>query len=105
MSESAFNQQIDDLLLAIEDAIEESGADIDFETVAGILTLDFEGGTKVIINRQVAMSQLWVAAKSGGYHLNCVDGQWSVSTTQEDLSVLLDRVCTEQAGESVSLGL
>lgn len=105
MNESEFNQQIDDLLLVIEDAIEEAGADIDFETVAGILTLDFENGSKVIINRQVAMAQLWVAAKSGGYHLNCVDGRWLVSTTQEPLAGLLDRVCTEQAGESVSLGL
>jgi len=39
MNESEFNQQIDDLLMEIEDAIEESGADIDYETVAGILTL------------------------------------------------------------------
>ncbi len=105
MNESEFNQQIDGLLLVIEDAIEESGADVDFETVAGILTLDFDNGSKVIINRQVAMGQLWVAAKSGGYHLNCEDGQWLVSTTHEPLAVLLDRVCTEQAGETVSLGL
>jgi len=53
----------------------------------------------------VAMSQLWVAAKSGGFHLNQVDGQWVVSTTKEELSVLLDRVCTEQSGETVTLGL
>jgi len=105
MNESEFNQAIDDLLIEIEDAIEESGAEIDFETVAGILTLVFENGSKVIINRQVAMSQLWVAAKSGGFHLNQVDEQWVVSTTKEALSVLLDRVCTEQSGETVTLGL
>jgi len=105
MNESEFNQQIDDLLMEIEDAIEESGVAIDYETVAGILTLDFENGSQVIINRQVAMRQLWVAAKSGGFHLNCVEGQWVVSTTKEVMNALIDRVCTEQSGESVSLGL
>ena len=105
MNESEFNQQIDDLLMEIEDAIEESGVDIDYETVAGILTLDFENGSQVIINRQVAMRQLWVAAKSGGFHLEWVEEQWVTSTTKEIMSALIDRVCTEQSGESVSLGL
>jgi len=105
MNESEFNQQIDDLLMEIEDAIEESGVDIDYETVAGILTLEFESGSHVIINRQVAMRQLWVAAKSGGFHLEWVEGQWIASTTKEVMPALIDRVCTEQSGESVSLGL
>ncbi|OUR98034.1 iron donor protein CyaY [Gammaproteobacteria bacterium 42_54_T18] len=105
MNESEFNQQIDDLLIEIEDAIEESGIDIDYETVAGILTLDFENGSQVIINRQVAMRQLWVAAKSGGFHLEWVDEQWVASTTKEVMPTLIDRVCAEQSGESVSLGL
>ena len=105
MNESEFNQQIDDFLIEIEDAIEESGVEIDYETVAGILTLEFENGSQVIINRQVAMRQLWVAAKSGGFHLEWVDGQWISSTTKEVIPALIDRVCTEQSGESVSLGL
>ena len=105
MNESEFNQQIDDLLIEIEDAIEESGVDIDYETVAGILTLDFENGSQVIINRQVAMRQLWIAARSGGFHLAWVEGQWVTSTTKESMSALIDRVCTEQSGELVNLGL
>ena len=103
MNESEFNQKIDDLLINIEDAIEASELDIDFETVAGILTLEFTNGSKVIINRQVAMSQLWVAAKSGGFHLSWVNDQWVVSTTKEVLPALLDRVCSEQYGEAVRL--
>ena len=105
MNESEFNQQIDDLLMEIEDAIEDSEVAIDYETVAGILTLEFENGSQVIINRQVAMRQLWVAAKSGGFHLERIEEQWVVSTTKEVMSVLIDRVCTEQSGELVSLGL
>jgi len=104
MDESVFNQTIDDLLVAIEDAIDASGADIDYETSAGILTLEFENGTKVIINRQVAMLQLWVAAKSGGYHLDFDEAKgWLIGQSEELLQQLLNRVCSEQAGEPVVL--
>ena len=105
MNESEFNQHIDDLLVSIEDAVEDAGVDIDFETVAGILTLEFDNGSKVIINRQTAMRQVWVAAKSGGYHLDRVDEQWVTSLSKETLAGLLDRVCSEQMGEPVTLAL
>lgn len=105
MNETEFNQKIDDLLIEIEDAIEDSGADIDYETVSGILTLVFEDRSQVIINRQAAMSQVWVAAKSGGYHLDWVDSQWVTTGTKESLAMLLCRVCEEQSGEAVDITL
>ena len=52
MDESEFNQRVDDILEQIEDAIEATGADIDYETAGGILTLSFEDDSKIIINRQ-----------------------------------------------------
>ena len=103
MNDSEFNQIVDETLLKIEDAVENSGADIDYDTVAGILTLEFANGTKIIINRQGANQELWVAAKSGGYHLRYADDVWHCQTTQEDLQFLLGRVCSEQAGESVEM--
>ncbi|OUS27604.1 iron donor protein CyaY [Gammaproteobacteria bacterium 45_16_T64] len=105
MNETEFNQKIDDLLIEIEDAIEDTGADIDYETVSGILTLIFEDKSQVIINRQVAMGQVWVAAKSGGYHLDWVASDWVTTGTKETLVTLLNRVCQEQSGETVEITL
>lgn len=105
MSEREFNQRVDDTLIRIEEAIEDCGLDIDFETSAGILTLTFENGSKVIVNRQSATGELWVAARSGGFHCGWVDGQWVCNTTREALPALLSRVVTEQAGEQVRLAL
>jgi CyaY protein len=68
MNESEFNQRVEETLLKIEEDIDASGADIDYENVSGILTLTFEDDSQIIINRQAAVKQLWVAAKSGGYH-------------------------------------
>jgi CyaY protein len=70
MNESEFNQRVEETLLKIEEDIDASGADIDYENVSGILTLTFEDDSQIIINRQAAMNQLWVAAKSGGYHFD-----------------------------------
>lgn len=105
MEESKFNQLVDETLLSIEDAIDESGDDIDYDTVAGILTLEFEDQSKIIINRQAAMFQLWVAARSGGFHLDYMDGQWHCKTEDCSLQLLLDRLCSEQAQTSIHLPL
>lgn len=113
MNESVFNDRIDATLLAIEEAIDESGADLDYETANGILTLTCPNDTVIIINRQAAALQLWVAAKSGGFHFDFVEeqSQWMRDDDQEPLSVLLARVVKDQSEEEVdfsplaSLGL
>ncbi len=105
MNESEFNTTVDRLLLAIEDALETQDADIDMETTAGILTLTFSNGSKVIINRQSAMREVWVAARSGGFHLGRNETGWFCSSSGETLPELLSRVCSEQAGQRVSIAL
>ncbi|RLA05625.1 MAG: iron donor protein CyaY [Gammaproteobacteria bacterium] len=105
MDESIFNQVIDELLLTIEDAIDDSGLDIDYDTIAGILTLEFDDQSKIIINRQTPLKQLWIAARSGGFHLDYVEKNWYCKTEDCSLQILLDRVCTEQAKMEVHLPL
>lgn len=106
MNESVFNHRIDELFVAIEDALDESGVDVDFESAGGILTITCEAnGSQVILSRQAALAEVWVAARSGGFHLAERDGNWVCGTTGESLPALLDRVLSEQCGEAVSLGL
>ena len=103
MNESEFDKKATDTLLTIEQGIEESGADIDFEAAGGILTLEFANGTKIIINKQGAARQIWVAAKSGGYHYGFVDGQWINDQGGGELMRELSRFIREQSGKDVSL--
>ncbi len=105
MNETEFNAQVDDLMLAIEDAIDDSGANIDYESSGGVMTLTCENdGSKIIISRQPALREIWVAARSGGYHCAQVDDRWACSVTGETFSTLLNRVCSEQLQEAVELG-
>jgi CyaY protein len=104
MNESEFDKKATDTLLRIEQGIEESGADIDFEAAGGILTLEFANGTKIIVNKQGAARQIWVAAKSGGYHYGFVDGQWINDQGGGELMSELSQFIREQSDEEVNLG-
>ncbi len=105
MNESEFEQLADETLLAIEDAIDASGADIDYDSSGGILTLEFANGSQIIVNRQAPLRQIWVAARSGGFHFDYdQDGTcWRLQGGGEELFEALGRYCSEQAGETVDL--
>ncbi|UTW45159.1 iron donor protein CyaY [bacterium SCSIO 12696] len=104
MNESEFTQIADQLMIDIEEAVDASGVDIDYEGNNGVLTLTMEAnGSVVIVSRQTAVAQIWVAARSGGYHFTYESKQWICTTTRETLQELMARVCTEQAGENVAL--
>ncbi len=98
MDEREFNALADAELRRIEDAIEASGADVDLEVKpCGILELEFDNGSKIIINRHTAAREIWVAAKSGGYHFRPQDGIWVGTRDGEELMVAIGRCMAEQA--------
>ena len=104
MTESEFNQLIDDILMQIEDALDELDNDIDYESSAGILTIIMENKSQIIINRQVAAMQLWLAAKSGGFHFNYDEAKgWYDDRSGELFQTALNRCLTEQSDEAISL--
>lgn len=105
MNESDFDQLAEDTLIAIEDAVENCGVDIDFDSAGGILTLEFGNGSQIIINKQAPLSQIWVAARSGGYHFDYDESSssWRLQGQGDELFAALGRYCSEQAGEEVVL--
>ena len=103
MNENQFNRNLDELMMAIEDAIEEQGLDIDYETSGGILTLTCPDNSKVILSRQTPLLQLWLAAKSGGFHFDFDEGEEVWICKGEALPEALNRCLSEQCGEDISL--
>ena len=103
--ESEFHQRVDNVLRDIESALEAIEPDIDTETNSGILTLEFANGSKVLINRQTPTRELWVAAKSGGFHFRFDGAAWRDTRTNESLETLLSRVISEQSGVVMSITL
>ena len=107
MSESQFNQMIDDLLVDMEEQLDEldTDSDIDYETSSGVLSIIFENKTQVIINRQTPVRQLWLAARSGGFHfdLDASSGRWLRDSDGAEFFAVLNQCCSEQAGEPIEL--
>jgi len=100
MTETEFNTLADALLLRIEEALEASGLDLEFETASGILTIEFEDGSKVIVNRQTPNREIWVAARSGGFHFRKEGGEWVDTRGGKPLFPLLREVVAKQAGSA-----
>ena len=87
----------------LEELLDECSADIDYDTVSDILTIEFEDSSKIIINYQSANGQLWLAARSGGFHYD-YDGEkdiWKNDRNGTDFFDELSRLATEQAGEAI----
>jgi len=104
MDEADFNALADAELERLENRLEQCGADFDYEVKpGGVLELEFDNGTKIIVNRHTAAREIWLAAKSGGFHFRPVDGRWLGTRDGVDFYVVLSRCMSEQSGESVSL--
>lgn len=104
MEESAFNALAEAELARIESALEDCGVDIDIEPKpGGILELEFDNGSKMIINRHTAAREIWVAAKSGGFHFRPQEGSWVNTRDGRELWAMLGALVGEQSGEAVRL--
>ncbi|MBL7003409.1 MAG: iron donor protein CyaY [Gammaproteobacteria bacterium] len=108
MTETEFLNLAEEMIVAIEDALDECEVDIDVDNVGEVLTLIFENKTQVIINKQTPLKQLWVAAKSGGYHFDFDEEKlrWVLDSDHtKNFCECLNQYCSEQAGVAVDLRL
>jgi CyaY protein len=103
MLESEFHLRVDALLIALQNILDNVDTDIDSELTGGILNITFEDDSKVIVNRQTPNRELWVAAKSGGFHFKFDPPSWRDTRTGERLEILLTRVISAQAHASIEI--
>jgi CyaY protein len=100
MTEIEFNQAVDATLAHIQQALED--AELDFETPAdGIVEIEFDDGSKIIINRHGVAREIWVAARSGGFHFKPQDGVWVDTKDSTPLYDKLAALIAAQGGASV----
>jgi CyaY protein len=109
MTESEFLALIDQVLNSIESQADDWAAslDVDVETSrsGNVLTMVFEDNTHVVVNSQAAMQELWVAARSGGFHYR-YDGQhWNDTRGGPQLPDALSQICSAAAGVPVTIRL
>lgn len=103
MNESEFHRAVDEVLARIERAAEATQA-LDADLEAGILTLECPDGSRIVVNRQAPNREIWVAARSGGFHFAWREGAWRDTRSGEELFASLARIVRGQSGEAISFG-
>lgn len=105
MTDSEFLDQAELLLKSVEAACDrindESDADVDNQRVGGMITLTFENKSQIIINMQKPLHEIWMAAKSGGYHYRFVDGHWQDTKGAGEFFAELSRNVGLQTGTAL----
>jgi CyaY protein len=101
-SESEFVTIADQTLAAIGSALDAAvaatDADIDWTQNDGILEIECADGSKLIVNRHVPNREIWVAAKTGGFHFAAAGGLWRDSRSGDELGSMLAQLVRSQAG-------
>ncbi|HGJ5875915.1 MAG TPA: iron donor protein CyaY [Arsenophonus sp.] len=88
MTDIEFHQLVDKLMDKIEEQLDQydGNNDIDCETHGGIMTLTFENDSKIIINRQEPLHQIWLATRAGGYQFNYKADNWYCARSNKNFS-------------------
>ena len=76
---------------------ETTDADIDNQRVGGMVTLAFADGSQIVVNLQKPLQEVWLAARSGGYHYRHQDGAWRDTKTGEEFFERLSTSVSEHA--------
>lgn len=103
MTDSEFLDRAEILLKTIEASCDrindESDADVDNQRVGSMVTLTFSNASQIIVNLQKPLHEVWMAAKSGGYHYRWADSQWQDTKGQGEFFTELSRNASAQAGQ------
>ncbi len=99
MDEREFAQRADAALAHVEAVLESVDEDVEFELApGGVLEIEFANGSRMVINRHAIAREIWVAARSGGFHFRWNGSAWADTRSGEELMQALGRLVREQSG-------
>jgi CyaY protein len=108
LSDADYQQQAQAMLAHIEATVDgwldADVIDIDSQRTGGLLELHFPNGSKIIINLQPPLREIWLAAKGGGFHYRCVAGQWLDTRDDSEFLAVLSSHASLQAGQALHFG-
>ncbi len=101
MTESEFLNVSDALFERIQSALDAAGAEVESLLQGNVLELEFDDGSKVIVNRHVPNSEMWLAGKSGGFHFRQdAGGNWLDTRDGGEFFARLAAMISQQSGQA-----
>jgi CyaY protein len=104
MTEPEFLAECDRVLAAIEDALDVCGADVQSGRSGPVLEVEFDDDSRLIVNGNAPVREIWVAARSGGFHFRHDGSVWRDTRSGDELFASLSRLVSAQSGQAVRLG-
>ena len=105
LTDSEYQQRTSAVLASVEARIDawlqDDVVDIDAHRTGGLLEMSFSNGSKIVLNTQPPLHELWLAARSGGFHYKFVDGAWRDTRDGREFFEALSACASEQAGQSL----
>ena len=85
--------------------LQDDVVDIDTQRTGGLLEMSFPDGSKIILNTQPPLHEIWLAARSGGFHYTFVDGAWRDTRDGRELLEVLSACASEQAAQPLDFSV
>ena len=109
MTESEFLDLADSTLNRIETCFDHLNdmdvVDVECKRNGNVLEIEFiANGSKIIINSQAPLQEMWLAARAGGYHYKRVGDEWRNTRDDSEFFAALSDVATQQGGAPVKVG-
>jgi CyaY protein len=109
MADPAYRERAEAVLTRFERAIDDLSEDFDIDVLrsGNVVTLTFESGHKMVVNTQEAVEEIWVAARSGGFHYrwDATASLWRDTRSSEELRAALGRLIGDEIGTPPALAL
>jgi CyaY protein len=102
MTDTEYHRLAQAALAAIEATVDrwlqDDVIDIDAQRTGGLLELAFPQGSKIVVNTQPPLHEIWLAARAGGFHYRWVEGQWRDTRTGSEFFESLSQHASSQGG-------
>ncbi|MDF7667650.1 iron donor protein CyaY [Orbaceae bacterium ESL0727] len=101
MDITTFHTLTDQLFNQVESFLDnyadEHDLDIDYDIHGNVIAISFVNGSKIIINTQEPLFQIWLATRKQGYHFDYLNGDWICNRTDKSFKQIFSDAVHEQA--------
>ncbi len=108
LSDAEYDRLTRALLAAVEAQVDgwlqDDVIDIDTHRTGGLLELSFPNGSKIILNTQPPLHEVWMAARGGGFHFRWDEGRWVDTRDGSEFLAVLSHHASVQGGRELVFG-
>lgn len=106
LSDADYDARTDAVLASIETDIDtwldDDVIDVDQHRTGGLLELSFVDRSKIVVNTQPPLHELWIASRRGGYHFKWVEGRWLDTKDGKEFFARLSEEASAHGGQTLT---